>query len=211
MVLIVGLGNPGTAYTQTRHNIGFRTIDAIANHYNLTWNSQKSIHDADCAKGESFLLLKPTTYMNHSGVAVKKALDYYRIEPRLETIWVLHDELDLPFGTFKIHQDKSAAGHNGIQSIIDHLHSKEFTRWRIGIGRPEKTDLPTAEYVLQKFTNEQNTAIEQFLPIITKSVEYTIKHGLPKAINMYNSSLTHFSTPIDHLHLMDDNKDNVSI
>lgn len=185
MTLIVGLGNPGSEYANTRHNFGYRLINLLASNLELTWSAQKSLH-GDIAKGSNHILLKPSTFMNNSGLSVKRTLEYYQLQNQPQTLWILHDELDLPFGSFKIHQDKSAAGHNGVQSIINHLHSQEFTRWRLGIGRPPAQTIPAADYVLQKFTPAEEQQLTAQLEQLVESLTYALQTDITKASAKYN-------------------------
>jgi len=164
MILIVGLGNPGKKYTKTRHNVGFRIIDAL----------EKSF---DSAQDKKVVLLKPDTFMNNSGKAVRETLTYYKVPTR--NLCVIHDEIDLPFGTIRISKNSSSAGHKGVQSIIDELKTKNFTRVRIGI-RPEpkiqsqKSKIGTTNFVLKNFTKGE----EKQLKVIVDQATETIKKEL---------------------------------
>jgi PTH1 family peptidyl-tRNA hydrolase len=147
MILIVGLGNPGKKYIKTRHNIGFRIIDAL----------EKEIPD------KNTILLKPESFMNNSGKAVQETLAYYKILP--ENLIVVHDEIDLPFGEIRVSENSSSAGHKGIQSIIDELKTQNFTRVRIGIRQEaENKNQETSNFVLEKFSKKE----EEELGGITK-------------------------------------------
>jgi len=148
MILIVGLGNPEKKYAKTRHNIGFRVIDTLRNEL----------------PNKDIILLKPETFMNDSGRAAKAMISYYKIP--LENLYVIHDDIDLPFGTIRVSKDSSSAGHKGVQSIIDELGTQNFTRIRIGI-RPQK-EVDTIKFVLQEFSKEEE---KQLLEIIKKAVE----------------------------------------
>jgi PTH1 family peptidyl-tRNA hydrolase len=145
MILIVGLGNPGKKYAKTRHNIGFRIIDAI----------REKISDTNV------ILLKPESFMNNSGKAVQETLAYYKIPP--ENLIVIHDEIDLPFGETRVSENSSSAGHKGIQSIIDELKTQNFTRIRIGIKQKSEIRNPkseTADFVLEKFSKKEEKELE---------------------------------------------------
>jgi len=153
MKLIVGLGNPGAKYKKTRHNIGFRVIDALKDEI-----SEKEI-----------ILLKPQTFMNKSGVAVKSLTTKYKISTT--DIVVVHDDVDLPFGTIRVSKNSSSAGHRGVQSIIDELGTQNFIRVRIGIRPKSEIRNPkfeTADFVLEKFTKDEE---KQLPEIIKKAVE----------------------------------------
>ena len=136
MILIVGLGNLGKKYQNTRHNIGFRVIDALTK-----------------TKRRGFMLAKPQTFMNNSGKAVKTLVKFYKIKP--ENLWIIHDDIDLPLGKIKIAKGRGSAGHKGVQSIINELKTKDFNRLRIGIcpktGKPKNVE----KFVLQNFTKEE--------------------------------------------------------
>lgn len=155
MKLIVGLGNPGRKYKKTRHNIGFMVIDELKRHI---------------PKGDA-ILLKPQTYMNNSGKEVKSLITNYKL--RITDLIVVHDDIDLPFGTIRVSKDSSSAGHKGIQSIIDELGSQNFTRIRVGInprlnGRQAAKKIDTEKFVLEKFTKEEKKKLKE---IIEQTVE----------------------------------------
>ena len=154
MKLIVGLGNPGKKYAKTRHNIGFRIVDAL----------EKSL---DSARDKDIIFLKPDTFMNNSGKAVQKTLAYYKIPT--ENLCVIHDDIDLPFNTIKVSEDSSSAGHKGVQSIIDELKTKDFTRIRIGI-KPERI-VDTTEFVLKNFTKAEEKQLKE---ITKKAVDIIV-------------------------------------
>lgn len=148
--LIVGLGNPGPEYTNTRHNVGFWFTEQLANHYNVHFRPESKFKGHVCriqTAGIDCWLLNPTTYMNHSGQAVGALASFYKIPP--EAILVAHDELDFPVGTVKFKQDGGHGGHNGLRDIIKHLNSQAFHRLRIGIGHPGNRDHVT-DYVLTR-------------------------------------------------------------
>lgn len=156
MILVAGLGNPGKKYTKTRHNIGFRIIDALEK--SIKSDSEKEI-----------VLFKPDTYMNESGKAIKKVLAYYKIPA--ENLIVIHDDSDLPFGKIRVSKNFSSAGHKGVQSIIDELKTKKFTRIRIGI-RPlptqENSDKKALDLVLKNFSRKEEKEIQE---ITKKAIE----------------------------------------
>ncbi|GAC1422462.1 MAG: aminoacyl-tRNA hydrolase [Ktedonobacteraceae bacterium] len=148
MKLIVGLGNPGQQYEQTRHNVGFRVVDMVAK--TLGWNWSEQRNRAILASGtlgpEKVVLVKPITFMNNSGEAVGALVHWYKVQP--EDVLVVYDELDLPVGRVRLKSSGSAGGHNGIDNIIRHLHTNNVPRLRIGIGRPTNTRVETVSYVL---------------------------------------------------------------
>lgn len=144
MRLIIGLGNPGKKYAQTRHNLGFMVLDALG---------------TAIAKKDNFLLVKPQTYMNLSGQAVAKIARYYKIKP--EEILIIHDDKDLPFGKIRIRHKGSAGGHLGVQSVIDALKTDKFSRLKIGIGKPDIKN--TEKFVLQKFSSEERKKLPEII------------------------------------------------
>ncbi len=146
MILIVGLGNPGKKYKKTRHNVGWRVIDVL----------KKSL---DSARDKDIILLKPQTYMNKSGKEVKSLITKYKIP--ISNLWVIHDDIDLLLGTIRVSKNIGSAGHKGVQSIIDELRTKNFTRIRIGIlpktGKPKNVE----KFVLEKFTKEEKKIVKK--------------------------------------------------
>lgn len=162
MKLIVGLGNPGTKYQQTRHNLGFIFIDRLLKRFGEgSWKKKKELH-AEVAPvhvlEQKFLLAKPQTFMNDSGTCVHKLCEYYKVEPN--KLWVIHDDLDLPAGTIRTAFDSRAAGHNGVQSIIDALETQKFHRIRVGIGSAKDRGQEAERYVLDRIPKDDRTAIE---------------------------------------------------
>ncbi|MBY0378648.1 MAG: aminoacyl-tRNA hydrolase [Gammaproteobacteria bacterium] len=170
--LIVGLGNPGPEYAATRHNAGFWFIETLARQYGATLRADSKFHGLVSnanIQGQSCLLLQPTTFMNHSGLAVSHVAHYYKIKP--ETILVAHDELDLLCGDVKLKWSGGHAGHNGLRDITQALKSQNFARLRLGIGHPGHKD-KVLNYVLgQASTSERNkieTAIDKSLTVLPK-------------------------------------------
>jgi PTH1 family peptidyl-tRNA hydrolase len=155
MYLIVGLGNPGVKYEQTRHNFGFMSLDLLAG--NEPWEEK---YESQFLKLDDILLAKPQTFMNNSGEAVKEILKFY---PAAKLI-VIHDDLDFPLGTVKVQKNSSAAGHNGIKSLIEQLGTQDFIRVRLGINNPEiRKEIPGEAFVLQKFTEEETPIVNEIL------------------------------------------------
>jgi PTH1 family peptidyl-tRNA hydrolase len=167
-LLIVGLGNPENEYGETRHNFGFMVITGLLEKYQGVFVSNKNKFEANLwdtkIDGKKTILMQPMTYMNESGRAVKKIVSYLKIP--LDNIIVVHDDLDLPLGTIRVSQGASAGGHNGVQSVIDALGTKDFARVRMGIGRPTN-DQPAENYVLARFTPEEKGVLPG---IIAKSI-----------------------------------------
>jgi peptidyl-tRNA hydrolase, PTH1 family len=179
MYLIVGLGNPGTKYESTRHNIGFRVLDMLAGKH--FWQEKKDLNKF--IKLNNVVLAKPQTFMNLSGQAVKDVLRYY---PEA-TLIVVHDELDFPLGTIKIMKGASSAGHNGVQSIIDELGTKDFIRVRVGISNPlTRGEIPGDAYVLQKFSDEEEGLVKEILEKTKAAVETIQTDGLEIAQSKFN-------------------------
>ena len=175
MKIIVGLGNPGKKYEKTRHNLGFAIIDQLAVREQSAWQENKKLN-AEIAKTPNFFLVKPLTYMNKSGEAVRKILNYYEMlntddqgeiiadTDLSENLVVIHDELDLALGKYKISVNSSSAGHRGVQSIIDYLKTQNFTRLRAGIATDKLEQVPSDVFVLKKFNKEEQKIISDLLP-----------------------------------------------
>ncbi len=173
MKILVFLGNPGSKYSRTRHNIGFMAGENFARFNNIKINKKNFLSETGTGKieGQDVLLMFPQTYMNESGKAVKKAMDFYG-ETHSNLI-VFHDELELKFGEVKTKFAGGHKGHNGIRSIITETGSPDFTRIRFGIGRPENEAMSVSDHVLSKFTPEEADVIEKLMPDVMK-----ILHGL---------------------------------
>ena len=188
--LIVGLGNPGAQYELTRHNAGFLAVDDFADQHNCTLNNEKW-HGLSCSERieeQRVLLLKPRTFMNKSGESVRSYVDFYRIP--LENILVIHDDLDLARGRIKVAVNGGAGGHNGIRSLIRHLGSPEFSRLKIGIGRPERDDqgrgIPVDRYVLNTFSDEELFLFNERLALIREAISLFLQQGEGQCMNMIN-------------------------
>jgi len=183
MKLIIGLGNPGDKYEKTRHNAGFLFVDYIQNEmFDLfsSWRRFKKLEaDISGAKigGEEINLVKPQTFMNDSGRAVKNIAIMYKLKD-LHDLYIIHDDIDLEFGKYKIQKNRGSAGHNGVQSIINYLKTNNFTRTRIGIYpsvKPDKKLFDTAEYVLKNFTRDEILKLYSVVfPEITKDLKIII-------------------------------------
>lgn len=178
MKLIVGLGNPGKEYENTRHNIGFMVLDSFLE--NEHW---KNKFDSLYIKKDNVLFLKPQTYMNNSGIAVKKIVDFYKIIP--EDILIVQDDLDLTFNTFKLKKNSSSGGHNGIKSIIACLNNDSFCRLKIGIANNK--DIDTKDYVLAKFSNTNIQELNNKMNLYKEIIDNFIENDAEKTINKYNS------------------------
>ncbi|PPE05978.1 aminoacyl-tRNA hydrolase [Williamsoniiplasma lucivorax] len=160
MKLIIGLGNPGREYQKTRHNAGFMALDLLLAKYGFT--KEKNEFNAtvylSTINNEKVLFVKPLTYMNNSGASIRQIMDYYKINKK--DVIVIHDEKDFPIGKNQFKTSGSAAGHNGIKSMIQHLSGEDFNRWRLGIGLPENSRM-MADWVLSNFTKEERELLDQ--------------------------------------------------
>lgn len=178
MYLIIGLGNPGKQYASTRHNLGFRVLDLLAG--DSGWENK---YDSQFIKTDNLILAKPQLFMNLSGKAVAQILKYY---PAAELI-VIHDDLDFPLGTIRIQKNTSGAGHNGVQSIIDEIGTKDFIRIRLGIDNPEtKKSILSDDYVLQKFTEDEEKIVKEILTKVLTALEVLQTQGLEIAQSKFN-------------------------
>ena len=170
--IIVGLGNPGDQYKTTRHNAGFLAIDKIVESLGLSWETNKKFQ-ADICKNDQYVFIKPQTFMNNSGQAVREILSYYKLLPQKFLIFkeknadlsdiliVIHDDLDIELSKYKKSVDSRSAGHNGVQSIINHLHTKNFTRIRIGVKTKNLENIPGVKFVLQGFPDTELDVVNQ--------------------------------------------------
>lgn len=168
MYLIVGLGNPGSTYARTRHNLGWILVDTLAHLSGARFSTHKKSTSkiAEISLGETnALLAKPQTFMNNSGEAVQSLANFYKLKPA--AIWIVSDDVDLPFGTIRVRHEGSAGGHQGLQSIIDRLGTDAFHRLRIGIGSNRPLRIPSEEYVLQSFTVAEQ---QQLLEILEQAI-----------------------------------------
>lgn len=186
--LIVGLGNIGKQYANTRHNIGFWVADELARRHNLTFGKaeRKAVSADGMIHNKRVLIAKPQTYMNLSGEAVRALCDFYKI-PNTHII-VVYDELDLPLGTLRIRPAGSAGGQNGVKSIIQHLGTQEFARVRCGIGRPPGRQDPAA-YVLQAFSGDDAITAAILRDHAANAVETWLRDGLEMAMNKHNGTI----------------------
>lgn len=188
MYLIVGLGNPGPQYATTRHNVGFMVIDEIARRHKLTFTAGRGrfLFCRYRHAGEDVCLLKPTSFMNHSGAAVVRAVNMWAVQ--LEHVRVVYDDFQLPFGTLRFRKKGSAGGHNGMASIITQLRSENFPRLRVGIG----TGKPIADsvnFVLSSFSESEMERLPKFLEIAADALETSLSQGLDRAMNLYNRNV----------------------
>ena len=185
--LVAGLGNPGRDYDQTRHNLGWVVLDALARKHRLTWKPAPQF-DAEVARWDAGgsnprWLVKPLTFMNGSGQAVSKLARYYKIET--SEIVAVHDDLTIDLGLVKVTVNGSAGGHNGVASLIEHL-GEGFNRYRLGVGPKQPPQMELADYVLGKFTPEQQTLVTQKLEYYMQGLELLLSRGVESAMNQLN-------------------------
>ena len=185
--LIVGLGNPGKEYADTRHNVGFRTVEELARRARLTWEKPrlKAAQARGVIAGQDAVLAKPQTYMNLSGVSVVQLVKWYKVP--LDRLLIVHDDLDLPFGHLRLRAEGSAGGQNGMDSIIEQLRTKAIPRLKIGIGRPRWGD--ASGYVLTRFTKEQNADLPDLIAAAADAVELWLAAGIIPAMNTFNGAV----------------------
>ncbi len=188
MILIAGLGNPGPRYEATRHNVGFRIVDRWVNrHGSSAWRDkfEGQLASVNWAARERVVVLKPMTFMNLSGFAVRAALSFFKLDP--SELLVVHDELDLPFGDCRLKLAGGDAGHNGIGSIIEQLGADSFARLRFGIGRPPSDFVgSTADFVLQGFPLADQPRLEELIEYGSLVLDQVIENGLSAAMNATN-------------------------
>lgn len=189
MHIIAGLGNPDRQYQNTRHNIGFDVIDAIAEKYDIAMGERK--HKAIIGKGyiagQKVVLVKPLTYMNLSGESIRAVIDFYKVDEKSELI-VISDDVSLDVGRIRIRKKGSAGGHNGLKNIILHLGHDEFVRVRMGVGeKPKGYDL--ADYVLGHFTSAEREVMDESVRNAAQAIEVMIMQGPEAAMNLYNKKV----------------------
>ncbi len=189
MKLIVGLGNPGIEYQFTPHNVGFLAIDRIANEFGVdVRNRQCRALTARATIGsQTVLLAKPETFMNLSGISVRELVSKYEIRPE-EDLIVIQDELDFPLGTLRIHTRRSSAGHNGIESIINALGSKDFLRIRMGVAPDRKVE-DGMSYLLAPFRKAQLKVVDEMLDVAADAVKAILSDGAAAAMNRFNRKI----------------------
>jgi PTH1 family peptidyl-tRNA hydrolase len=212
MKLIVGLGNPGEKYENTRHNVGFMVVEKFLKDFEpvkkTLWQNEKkfksdiALFDWQPKTGEStrVILAKPQTFMNNSGMAVSLLAEYYKVPP--DDIWLIYDELDLPLGSLKIRFGGAAAGHHGVESVMEHIGTDKFWRFRLGIGlaqksstvnedgetiKVRKTVKEATDYVLGSFQTKDENKIKDTIKNSTKALETALEKGLDAARNQFNT------------------------
>lgn len=185
MFAVIGLGNPGKDYKDTRHNVGFNTIDLLSKRNNIKINKIKfrSVYGEGFIGGKKVLLLKPQTYMNNSGLAVQEIYNFYKLP--IENIIVVVDDIDVKFGTIKLRKSGSGGSHNGLKSIIAQINNKNFPRVKIGIGRNKPGEVLT-NFVLNKFPKAKREIIDGAIVEAAESIETIVAEGIDKAMNDFN-------------------------
>lgn len=185
--LVVGLGNPDRKYALTRHNSGFLCVDEMAekNGFKVDRLKFKSLTARTEIAGRGVLVMKPSTYMNNSGIAVKEAASFYKIKP--ENIIVIFDDVSLDVGKMRIRRKGTDGGHNGIKSIIYHLQSDSFPRIKIGVGKKPNEDYDLADWVLSRFTESEQKALLPVLRYAADAVELIVDGKIDEAMNKFNS------------------------
>jgi peptidyl-tRNA hydrolase, PTH1 family len=198
MKIVVGLGNPGDKYENTRHNLGFMTVDHLLKELgpsNVAWDTSNKLKSAIASftiHEEKVLFVKPQTYMNNSGMAVQLIMDFYKCKP--EDLWIVYDELDLPLGSIKIRFGGAAAGHHGVESIMEAVGTDKFWRFRLGIGvTHNKSEVgrhnfkDAKEYVLDQFHSGEAGKARELIKHGAEAIRTALEKGMEKAMNRFNT------------------------
>lgn len=180
-MLIVGLGNPGPQYANTKHNIGYKVINQVAAQYDMSFKLGKG--DYTYSKGEKLTLMKPLTFMNNSGIAIKDYLNYFKIN--IKDILVVYDDIDLDLGNFRFKIKGSSGGQKGIESIIYHLQTDNFLRLKVGINTGDSTQ-PLKSYVLSPFSSPYEATVKQVLNDCCSSIDFLLDNNINDTMNKYN-------------------------
>lgn len=186
MKLIVGLGNPGKEYDKTRHNMGFMALDYYVNKNNLSNFKEKfnGLYIDFIIDGERTILLKPLSYMNLSGIVIKKFVDYFKIN--IQDILIVCDDLDMPIGKLKLKYQGSSGGHNGLKNIEENIGTRDYKRLKLGIGNDK--EISTKDYVLSKFNNQQLKVIDEQMELVSKIIDDYFILSFDKLMNKYNGT-----------------------
>jgi PTH1 family peptidyl-tRNA hydrolase len=187
MHAIVGLGNPGRRYERTRHNVGFMVVDTLAQRWRESYRPGKGAYVYARSAGHETLLVKPTTYMNDSGRAVRELCDYYKIE--LENLMLVYDDLDIPFPTLRLRKQGGAGTHRGMQSVLQHLGDEQFARTRLGIGGGQGNQ-PAEVFVLKPYSSSEQSQLPEQLDRSADALEFWLKAGIDQTMNRFNMSET---------------------
>ena len=189
--LIVGLGNPGEKYAKTRHNVGFDVLDALAHRWQISFSNHRKFQgefgEGMAIAGQKVFLLKPTTYMNRSGQAVRAVLDWYKLPAT--SVLAIYDDMALPLGKLRLRPNGSAGGHNGMKSLIAHLNTQDFKRLRVGIGSTQQNgdrDRAVVAHVLGKFAADEKPLVDTSLNWAGEAVETLMKQGIEAAMSTFN-------------------------
>jgi len=189
--IVVGLGNPGLKYEFTRHNIGFRVVDSLAQTIEIEFKKVRSYYSLisrGMIDNHKLMLVKPQTFMNLSGRAVSKIVSYYKIP--LQDLLIVYDDLNLELGQIKIRKKGSTGGHKGMESIMQYLHSEEIPRLRIGIGNPSVNfNFDCVSYVLSNFNDDEEDKIKETIKLSTEAIKTVIEDDFEKAMRKYNRKL----------------------
>ena len=187
--LVVGLGNPGDVYAQTRHNAGFMVADELAGKFDIGFDKHKfdTVFGRGQIEQEPVVLAKPMAFMNRSGPPVKMLADFFKISS--EAVLVIHDDIDLAFGRLKIKEKGGHAGHNGVRSLIDAFGRDDFVRLRIGVGR-SGFDISVSDHVLSKFTGQENESLDQIIATARDAVVTILCKGTKAGMNQFNPKLS---------------------
>ena len=190
MFLIVGLGNPDKKYIKTRHNIGFLVLDKFQEENNLPGFLLSKKYDSLISEGnienEKVILVKPQTFMNNSGRAVKSLTKLLSKQEKIKNLIIIHDDIDLPLGKIRIIKNRGSAGHKGVDSIVKEIKNKNFIRLRIGINPKDKKSENPQKFVLQKFTKDEEKIIEQIIEKNCQALKIILVQGIEKAMNEFN-------------------------
>ncbi len=189
LYLIAGLGNPGSDYARTRHNVGFMVLEGVAKRWGVGWTYEKKFN-ARLARAErthrTALLCEPQTYMNSSGEAVGAVAEFYRIP--VDRLLIVLDDADLPFGQLRLRPGGSSGGHHGLESIEQHLGTREYARLRVGIGRQSGAREITS-YVLGRFSSTETPLLDKVLTVASDQVECWLEAGIQKAMSQFNGAV----------------------
>ena len=183
MDVLVGLGNPGKKYANTKHNFGFWIIDEFAQNRSLTFKAGKG--DYLIAKSHDVVCIKPTSYMNNSGLAVAEYFNYY--DNSLNNLLIVYDDIDLPLGKLKFKPEGGTGGHRGLESIIYHIKSEKFCRLRVGISEGN-INIPSEKYVLSPFKKENDNIIRTIIKTTCEGIEYYLSHNINETMNEFNNN-----------------------
>ena len=186
--LVIGLGNPGREYATTRHNIGWRVLDALTSNWKME-NKFKAEISTLILGGKKIVFVKPQTFMNLSGESVRAISDFYKVSPA--HILTVSDDVDLPFGTLRIRPGGGSGGHNGLKSIMQHLGTDQFPRLKIGVRNPllDETPIETADFVLGRFTTDEEKLLPAIIKKAVEAITAIITTDLGSAMNQYNERI----------------------